>query len=92
MTEAIGATSSSVMPARKNPDVLEIVKTQNGTVVEIPVMIGSTTHVKPLRDGTYEVTTKGSKMGAEPQTVILTESELIARYGNKTGKNLQVMA
>lgn len=87
MTPAFGAK-----PSVSNMGEVNIVKTSSGQVVRVPgTMIGSTTTVKVLKDGTYQITTKGSRLNAEPVTKILTEDELIAQYGPKTGKNLQVV-
>ena len=70
-----------------------IVVTTKGEVLVLPgQLIGSTTKVKPLKDGTYKITQQNSVYGAKPETTILTEEELVAKYGDKTGKNLQTVA
>ena len=69
----------------------QVIQTQNGSMVSIPIMMGSSTSVTPLEDGTYQVTTTGSKMGSQPEVKILTEDELIARYGEKTGTKFQAI-
>ena len=63
----------------------QLVVTSNGMLLTIPVMLGSTTKVEALADGTYKVTSKGSYYGAEPKTTIMTEEELIEKFG-KFGK------
>ena len=79
--------------AKDNPYISQIVTTSKGQKVIIPQMIGSETHVKALNDGTYEVKTQGVRLPKpEPKVTILTEDELIAKYGNNAGKNLQVLA
>ncbi|MBE7713154.1 MAG: hypothetical protein E7Z87_05370 [Cyanobacteria bacterium SIG26] len=62
-------------------NIRQVVTTQSGESIVIPVMLGSTTTVKPLKDGTYEVTTKPSVYGAEAKKTILTEEQLIEKYG-----------
>lgn len=84
--------SGKVEFAKNNPYVSQIVTTSTGEQLTIPTMLGSQTKIKALKDGTYEVTTKASYYGAKPETKILTEEELVARYGQKTGQNLQVVA
>ena len=69
----------------------QVIKTQNGSLVVVPPMLGSTTNVKPLKDGTYEVVTKGSRYGSEPITKILSEDELVSQYGLKVGGKIQVL-
>ena len=78
--------------AKNDPFVSQIVTTSTGEKLVIPTMMGSSTKIKALPDGTYQVTTKASVYGAQHQTKILTEDELVARYGEKSGKNLQVLA
>ena len=79
--------------ARNNPFVSQIVTTSDGQKLEIPQMIGSNTKIVPLKDGTYKVITQGVCFPApKPKVTILTEEELVAKYGNKTGKNLQLLA
>ena len=67
-------------------NIRQVVMTRSGQAVTIPAMIGSTTTVKALDDGTYEVTTKPSVYNAKPKTTIMTEEELIERFGNKKAK------
>ena len=94
MLQGINSNMGHIIPRDpKDYSVREVIKTQNGTIVTIPVMLGSETNVKPLKDGTYKVTTQAVCMPKpEPVVKIMTEDELIAKYGPKTGKNLQVVA
>jgi len=82
--------------AKNDSFVRQIVTTSDGKKVEIPNYVGSTVTVKPLKDGTYKVTSKGvtlpDKPKAEPRVSILTEEELVSRYGKNTGKNIQIIA
>ncbi len=61
--------------------VRQFVRVSTGEVIPIPVMIGSTTKVKILKDGTYEVTTKYSYLGAKEKTTVMTEEEFINKFG-----------
>lgn len=88
----IDLNMGQIIPIKPNPFANEIIRTQNGTFVVIPAMVGTSTVVKPLKDGTYEVTKRASVLNSKPQTKILTEEQLIAQYGPKTGKNLQTIA
>ena len=78
--------------AKNNPGVRQIVTTSKGEQLEIPVMMGSTTDVKALKDGTYEIKYKPTIPNAQWKTEILTEDELVARYGKNTGNKLQTIA
>ena len=79
--------------AKDNPYVSQIVTTSDGQKLEIPQMIGSDTKIVPQKDGTYKVISQGVRYPRpEPTVKILTEEELIAKYGKDTGKNLQVVA
>ena len=96
--EGIQAANANAAMVGAKPKVVDageynIVTTSKGDVVKVPGrFIGATTTVKPLDDGKYEITSKGSKLGAEPKTTILTEEELVAKYGEEAGKKLQVVA
>lgn len=63
-------------------NVRQFVRVSTGEIIPIPAMIGSTTKVKVLKDGTYEVTTRGSYLGAKDKTRIMTEEEFIEKFGN----------
>ncbi|MBO7672253.1 hypothetical protein J6S88_02465 [bacterium] len=93
MTDSTGMTQVlGSKPSVTNMGERIFVTTSSGQVAVVPgTMIGSTTTVKILKDGTYAITTKGSRLGAEPETKILTEDELIAKYGPKTGRNIQLV-
>lgn len=83
-----GAKARVVPAGEKN-----IVVTSTGDVLTLPgQLIGSTTKVKVLKDGTYKITSLPSVYGAKPTTKILTEEQLIAQYGDKAGKNFQAVA
>ena len=62
-------------------NVRQFVRVSTGEIIPIPAMIGSTTKVKVLKDGTYEVTSKGSYYGAKEKTRIMTEEEFIDKFG-----------
>ena len=64
----------------------QLVVTKSGQWVKIPVMMGSSIKVKALDDGTYQVTTKTTRKGSKPKTVIMTEAQLVAQFGNKESK------
>ncbi len=70
----------------------QIITISNGEKIEIPVMMGSSTFVMPLPANKYMVISQAAVYGAKPHHEILTEEQLVARYGKDTGKNLQVMA
>ena len=79
--------------AKNNPNVSQIITTSDGQKITIPNMIGSNTKVIPLDDGTYKVITQGVRFPRpEPVVTILTEDELIAKYGKNTGTKLQLVA
>ena len=83
-----GSKAKVVPSGEKN-----IVITSKGDVLTLPgQLIGSTTKVKVLNDGTYKITSLPSVYGAKPVTTILTEDELIAKYGDKAGKKFQAVA
>lgn len=68
----------------------DVIRTQNNSLVVIPQMLGSTTKVKPLKDGNYAVITQAVIMPKEkPVVEILTEDELVAKYGIKKGIKFQ---
>ena len=90
--EVCMAGTGSVSYTKDNPNVRQVVTTSKGEQLEIPVMMGSTTDVKPLKDGTYEVKYKPTVPNAQWETKILTEDELVARYGKNTGNKLQTIA
>ncbi len=52
-------------------------------VVHLKPMMGSSTNVIKLDDGTYHVTSKASVMGAKPNTRILSEKEFNEQYGDR---------
>ena len=82
-------SKATVVPAGEK----NVVITSKGDILTLPgQLIGSTTKVKVLKDGTYKITSLPSVYGAKPTTNILTEEELIAQYGNKAGKNFQAVA
>lgn len=54
--------------------------TESGYVVNIPVMIGSSTKVTKLGMGYYLVSTRPSVYGAKPKTKIMTEEELVEKF------------
>lgn len=84
-----GSSKGKVIPAGEK----NIVVTSDGKVLSLPgQLIGSTTKVKALKDGTYKITSQPSVYGAKPIVTILTEEELIAKYGDKAGKKLQTVA
>ena len=66
----------------KSQNVRQVVITRGSGAVYIPKYLGSYTSVKALDDGTYAVTTKTSTMGSKPKTVIMSEAELVAKFGN----------
>ena len=64
-----------------SPFVRQVVTLSNGEKLTIPTMMGSSTNVEPLDDGTYKVTTQYSIFPKpEPKVAILTEEELVARF------------
>lgn len=58
----------------------QTIVTENGYVVHIPIMIGSSTHVTKLGGGYYLVKSKPTVYGARATTKILTEEELVKKY------------
>lgn len=53
-------------------------KLSDGSALIMPSMIGSSSTVVANDDGTYTVTTQGTKFGSEPTVKTITEEELIA--------------
>lgn len=76
--------------------VRQVIETQSGVIVKVPVMLGSETIVKPLTDGTYKVISKPvNYYGDNKESVkILTEEELIEKFSKHSSANekLDVMA
>ena len=86
---SFGSSKGQVIPSGEK----NIVVTTKGDVLTLPgQLIGGTTKVKPLKDGTYEIKFKPTLPNAEWKKTILTEEELIAKYGEKAGKNFQAVA
>lgn len=52
-------------------------------LVQLKPMMGSSTQAIKLDDGTYQVTTKGSFVGATPETKILSEADFQNQYGDR---------
>ena len=70
----------------KSQNVRQVVITRGSGAVYIPNYLGSATSVKALDDGTYAVTTKTSTINSKPKTVIMSEAELVAKFGNNKSK------
>ena len=86
---SFGASKGRVIPTGEK----NIVVTSDGEVLTLPgQLIGGTTKVKPLKDGTYEIKFKPTLPNAQWRKTILTEEELKAKYGDKAGKKLQTVA
>ena len=66
----------------------QTIYTENGYVVHIPNMCGSSTNVTKLGGGYYLVTTKPSVYGAKPKKTVMTEEELVERFH---GRKLPMM-
>lgn len=60
-------------------------KLSDGSALIMPSMIGSSSTVVANDDGTYTVTTQGTKFGSEPTVKTITEEELIDNKGLCTG-------
>lgn len=75
------ATTGKVKNAKDNPLVSQVVTTTTGQVIEIPVMMGSTTKVKALPNQKYQITHKVITPGAKAEKTIITEQELIEKFG-----------
>lgn len=71
-----------VKKVKDNPNVSQVVTTTTGKKIEIPVTLGVTTQVKALSKGRYQVTTKASLPDAKPEKTIMTEQELIEKFGS----------
>lgn len=52
----------------------------NGATITVPAIMGSSTKIKELDDGTYAVETTGSLYGAKPETAMCTADELVEKY------------
>ncbi len=52
----------------------------NGATITVPAILGRSTQIKELSDGTYAVETKGVIYGATPETRIYTADELVEKY------------
>ena len=55
----------------------------NGETITVPTMLGSSTKIKELSDGTYAVETKGSIYGSTPETTVYTADELVEKYNTE---------
>lgn len=75
------AGMGKVKKVKNNPHVSQIVTTTTGQKIEIPVMMGSTTKVKALSKGRYQITYKPTTPDAKAEKTVITEQELIERYG-----------
>lgn len=87
---AISFGKGSVEYAKDNLQVSQIVTTSDGKKIVIPNMMGSSTHVRPLNNGSYEVTHQYSVYGSKPETRIMSEEDFVAEYEN-LGKKLNIL-
>ena len=87
---SISFGKGSVEYAKNNLQVSQIVTTSDGKKIVIPNMMGSTTRVKPLDSGSYEVTHQYCVYGSKPETRIMSEDEFVAEYKDM-GKNLNIL-
>ena len=75
-----GVQKSSANVADRIP-ARQVVTLSNGEKLVIPVMMGSSTNVEPLVDGTYKVTSQAIVFPKpEPKVTIMTEEELVAKF------------
>lgn len=72
----------------------QLIITQSGKMIQIKPMMGSSTHVEPLKNGTYKVTYKPTLPNAKEKVTIMSEEEFVAKYGNKapTASKLDTVA
>ena len=87
---SISFGKGSVEYAKNNLQVSQIVTTSDGEKIVIPNMMGSSTHVRPLNNGSYEVTHQYSVYGSKPETRIMSEDEFVAEYKDM-GKKLNIL-
>lgn len=58
----------------------------NGSTITVPAILGRSTQIKELSDGTYAVETKGAINGATPETTVYTADELVEKYSTSLEK------
>ena len=77
---------------KNDPSIRQIVITPSGEKVYVPVMLGSTTYVKPLSDGNYKVVSQAVVQPPQkPSVTIMSEEELIEHFA-KYAPKLEVEA
>ena len=65
---------------KNDPYTNQIITTPSGYKIAVPVMMGSSTHIRPAADGSYVVTYAPSKKGAVTEREVLTEQQLLEKY------------
>lgn len=74
----------------KDPYISRIITTSKGDKVAIPRILGQATSVKVLQDGNFEIVSKSPNiLGGMVKKSILSEEQLVAKYGKYVGKLLQ---
>ena len=74
----------------KDPYISRIITTSKGDKVAIPRILGAATSVKVLSDGKIEIVEKSPAiLGGMIKKKILSEEQLVAKYGKYVGKLLQ---
>ncbi len=82
-----GGKKGKVEFAKDDPTVRQYVITQSGQKIAIPVMLGSITTVKPLRNGTYKVISRlVTNTPQKPSVKVVSEAELIEMFGRQSSK------
>ena len=72
--------------------ISKLITTSKGEKVIIPRIPGRATKVSILPDGNFEITDLGNKfLGLSEKKTILSEDELVRKYGKYTGKKLQTL-
>lgn len=65
---------------KNDPYTNQIITTPSGYKIAVPVMMGSSTHIRPAADGSYVVTYTPTKKGAVTEREVLTEQQLLEKY------------
>lgn len=85
LTKALSKKMAPAGKAEKVKDDLhtrQIITTASGHKIAVPVMMGSTTDIRPAADGSYVVTYTPSVKGAKTEREVLSEQQLLQKYQN----------
>ena len=83
----------SVEYTKNDPYVSQIITTSKGDIIPIPRTMGENTEIQALNNGKY-VVIDNSLIDEEgkPDMDLLSEEQLIAKYGDEVGQSIQFVA